>query len=172
MKKLKWLIARAEHSTFYLWLLNFAAARFVPFNKPHSFAIRHISNELVELELPYKKSNMNHIRGIHACALATLCEYCTGIVLWTALDASSYRFILKNIHMTYHYQAKANVIAKFEMNKEWIEKNITSQMKNNEAFFTELTVDVYDTGNNHICTALINWQIKSWSNVKMVMGNG
>ena len=166
MKKLNWLISRAENSGFYLWLLNLVSSRAVSFNKPHCFTIKHITKQSIHVELPYKKSNLNHIKGMHACALATLCEYCTGIVLLSALDASLYRIILKNIHITYHYQAKKAVHAKFELAKEWIQANIIIPLKNNDAVFSEFKIEVYDTQNNHICTGLINWQIKSWKNVK------
>jgi acyl-coenzyme A thioesterase PaaI-like protein len=166
VKKLHFLIDRAKGSAFYLWLLNFSAARIVPFNRPHSFRIRTISKSSVTIELPYRKANLNHIKGIHACALATLCEYSTGIVLLASLDASSYRIILKNIHMTYHYQAKKNVYANFVLSDEQL-TTIKSSLQTQEAIFSEHKVDVYDSENNHICTGLINWQIKNWKKVKM-----
>lgn len=166
MNKLNWLIAKAQDSSFYLYLLNFFAARFVPFNKPHSFAIKGIKGRFIHIELPYKKANLNHIKGIHACALATLSEYCTGFVLLSSINPNNYRIILKNINMTYHYQAKTNVFAKFELTEEWIEQNIITPLKSKEAIFTELKIEVYDTENNHICTGLINWQIKAWDKVR------
>ena len=166
MKKLNWLIAKTKKSRFYLWLLNRVSAYIVPFNSGHSFAIKNITNHSVEIELPYKKANLNHVKGIHACALATLCEYCTGIVLLSSTDAALYRVILKNINVTYHYQAKAAVRGKFELSPEWIQANIVAPLKNTEAVFSEFKIEVYDTLNNHICTGLINWQIKSWKNVK------
>ncbi len=166
MNKLSWLIAKAQNSSFYLWILNLVAGRVVPFNGPHSFAIKNISDHSVQIELPYKKANLNHVKGIHACALATLCEYCTGIVLLASTDSTMYRIILKNINITYHYQAKTAVQAKFELSKEWIETNVILPLKNTEAVFSEFKIEVYDTANNHICTGLINWQIKSWKNVK------
>lgn len=166
MNKLNWLITKAQHSSFFLWLLNRIAARVVPFNKAHSFSIKQITNQSIYIELPYKKANLNHIKGIHACALATLCEYCTGIVLLSSIDPALYRIILKNIHVTYHYQAKTAVHAKFQLTKEWLESNIVVPLKTSDATFKEFTVEVYDTVNNHICTGLINWQIKSWKNVK------
>ncbi|HET6245202.1 MAG: YiiD C-terminal domain-containing protein [Bacteroidetes bacterium] len=168
MKRLNWLIAKAQKSSFYLWLLNKAAARFVPFNKPHSFKIKKITNQAVEIELPYKKSNLNHIKGIHACALATLCEYATGMVLLSSNEVQGYRIILKNIHMTYHYQAKTNVYAKFELSNSWVEENVIAPLFNKDAVFVELNVEVYDILKNHICTGLINWQIKPWNKVKTV----
>ena len=166
MDKLNWLISKTERSGFFLWLLNAITARFVPFNKSHHLRIKYITNQSIIVELPYKKANLNHIKGIHACALATLCEYSTGVVLLTSTDSKLYRVILKNIHMTYHYQAKTAVTAKFELTKEWIDKNIIEPLKTKDAIFSELTVEVYDIANNHICTGLINWQIKLWKNVK------
>lgn len=166
MKKLFWLISKAEKSSFYLWLLNVLALRVVPYNKPHGFRITKVSSNSIEVHLPYKKVNLNHIKGIHACALATLSEYCTGSVLLSSIDPALYRIILKNIHMTYHYQAKTSVSAKFELDKVWIENNILNPLKTNEAVFSELKVEVYDNLNNHISTGLINWQIKSWNKVR------
>lgn len=166
MNKLKWLISRARHSAFYLWLLNLAASRFVPFNKPHSFNIIKISSNDICIELPYKKANLNHIKGIHACALATLCEYATGIVLLASVDAAQYRIILKNINITYHYQAKTNIYTEFELNNEWIETNIIVPLQKAESIFTELKIEVYDINKNHICTGLINWQVKAWKSVR------
>lgn len=166
MKKLNWLINKAQTSTFYLWLLNYFAAKMVPFNKSHCLTIKKITALSIEVELPYTKRNFNHIKGIHACALATLCEYSTGVVLLSAIDPSLYRIILKTIQVTYHYQAKKAVRARFELTKEWIENNVVVPLKNNEAIFQEFKIEVYDIDNNHICTGLINWQIKSWKKVK------
>ena len=166
MNKLNWLIGKAQYSSFYLRVLNMAATYFVPFNRAHSFTIKQITHQSIEVILPYKKANLNHIKGIHACALATLSEYCTGIVLLSAIDAALYRIILKNINVTYHYQAKSPVFAKFELTREWIEANIVNPLKNSEAVFTELKIEVYDFEKNHICTGLINWQIKSWNKVR------
>lgn len=69
--------------------------------------------------------------------------------------------------MTYHYQAKMDVSVKFKLDKLEVEKTILEPLKNEEAIFREYTVDVYDKENNHICTGVINWQIKAWKNAKM-----
>jgi hypothetical protein len=69
--------------------------------------------------------------------------------------------------MTYHYQAKSNVFVKFKIDPKDIEENILNPLKNNDAVFKEFSVDVYDVNNNHICTGLINWQIKLWEKAKL-----
>ena len=68
--------------------------------------------------------------------------------------------------MTYHYQAKTNVYVTFKMTQQQIDNDIVKPLQTQDAIFREYTVDVYDEQKNHICTGLINWQIKAWKNVK------
>ena len=113
-----------------------------------------------------KRKNQNHIKGIHACALATVCEYITGITLASCISEKEFRIILKNISMTYHYQAKMKVQATFSLSKEFIQSEIMEQLKTSDSIFKGLKVELHDIQNNHICTGLINWQIKKWEKVK------
>ncbi len=166
MKRLLALIEKARHSKLYLRLLNFLLHRTIPFNKPHGLLIREIYDDGFKIILPYKRKNLNHINGIHACALATLAEYASGITLMLNLASDDYRLIMKNISMTYHYQAKADVFVTLTLKKEWMNERIFLPLKNGDSIFTEVNVDVYDTNQNHICTGLINWQIKKWEKVK------
>lgn len=167
MEKLNSFIEKAKHSKFYLWLLNTVLLRMVPFNKPHNIRVTHIGEDELTMTADNIKPNRNHIRGIHACLLATLCEYVSGLSLLIHFSPKEYRIILKNIHMTYHYQARTSVFVKFKITKEQIQREILDPLKTSEAVFRELPVEVYDAENNHICTGLINWQIKAWKNVKM-----
>lgn len=167
MDKLNSLVLKAKESKFYMWLLNVMLLKTVPFNKPHQLKITNIGDEEITISAINKRVNQNHIKGIHACLLATLCEYASGLSLLLHLSPKEYRIILKNINMTYHYQAKSDVHVVFKLTKETVEENFIKPLKNSEAIFHEFTVDVYDTEKNHICTGLINWQIKAWKNVKM-----
>lgn len=167
MDKLNSLIQKARHSGFYLWVLNVVLLRTVPFNKPHNIRVTHIGEDELTMSAKNIKPNRNHIRGIHACLLATLCEYVSGLSLLVHFSPKEYRIILKTIHMTYHYQAKSAVYVKFKITKEQIQSEILNPLKTQEAIFKEFPVEVYDSENNHICTGLINWQIKAWKNVKM-----
>jgi len=166
MGKLNALVEKAKHSAFYLWVLNFMLLRMVPFNNPHKIKIQKIENDELTIGAANKRFNQNHIKGVHACLLATLCEYASGLGLLLHLSPKEYRIILKTIHMTYHYQAKTNVFVKFKISTEE-KQNILGSLQKGDAVFKEFTVDVYDESNNHICTGLINWQIKAWTNVKM-----
>jgi len=167
MDQLNALIQKAKHSGFYLWLLNAVLLRTVPFNKPHNIRVTNIGDDALTMRAGNIKPNRNHIRGIHACLLATLCEYVSGLSLLIHFSPKEYRIILKTIHMTYHYQAKSAVQVTFKISKQYIENEILNPLKTQDAVFKEFTVEVYDPENNHICTGLINWQIKAWKNVKM-----
>lgn len=167
MDKLNALIQKAKHSPFYLWLLNTVLLRTVPFNKPHNINVTHIGDNEITICAKNIKSNRNHIKGIHACLLATLCEYASGLSLLIHFSPKEYRIILKTIHMTYHYQAKTAVYVTFKITKQQIEEEILNPLKIQDAIFKEFSVEVYDDEKNHICTGLINWQIKAWKNVKM-----
>lgn len=167
MDKLQVLIQKARNSGFYLWVLNRILLKTVPFNKPHNIRVTAIGEEELSMEVKNTRYNRNHIAGIHACLLATLCEYVSGLSLLLHFSPKEYRIILKNIHMTYHYQAKTDVRVNFKISKDQIEKDILNPLKTEEAVFREFPVEVYDRENNHICTGLINWQIKAWRNVKM-----
>lgn len=167
MNKLHALVAKAKTSAFYMWILNVILLRTVPFNKPHQLKVTHIGDDDITIVAKNKRYNQNHIKGIHACLLATLCEYASGLSLLLNLNPKEYRIILKTIHMTYHYQAKSDVSVTFKLSKQEVETNFVNPLKTSEALFHEFKVDVYDTEKNHICTGLINWQVKAWKNVKM-----
>lgn len=167
MDRLQASIQKARHSSFQLWLLNFVLLRTVPFNKPHNIRVTAIGDDELTMRVKNTRANRNHIKGIHACLLATVCEYVSGLSLLRNFSPKEYRIILKTIHMTYHYQAKTDVHVSFKISKAFIEKEILEVLKTTDAVFKEFRVEVYDTENNHICTGLINWQIKTWKNVKM-----
>jgi hypothetical protein len=157
---------KAEHSAFYLWVLNNILWKKIPFNNPHKIKIERIEKGALTVSIPYKRKNQNHIKGIHACALATLCEYISGLTLISSLSEKDYRIILKNISINYHYQAKMKVQATFSLPDELIQTKIIEPLKINDSVFRELMVELYDIQNNHICSGVINWQIKKWEKVK------
>jgi acyl-coenzyme A thioesterase PaaI-like protein len=160
------LIARAKNSKFYLWLLNRVLSRSVPFNKPHGLKIIEIYDDGFKIFLPYRKGNLNHINGIHACALATLSEYISGLTLMMNLSSDDYRLVMKSMTMTYHYQAKCDVVVSLRLNKEWMHENILKFFDKDVSVFVDVTSEVYDVQQNLVCTGTTNWQIKKWEAVK------
>ena len=160
------IVKKAQGSSIYLKILNIGLNRMVPFNKPHGFKVVEIGDYHLKTMVPYKKSNFNHIRGIHACALATLSEFTTGFLLLTSLDPKKYRLIMQNLSMDYHYQAKMEAYGNFDISEKWLEKMIYKPLKSIEKVLVECEVKIHDKAGNHISTGIVKWQIKSWENVK------
>ncbi|UII29303.1 DUF4442 domain-containing protein [Fulvivirga maritima] len=163
---IKNIVQKAGNSAFYLWLLNQGLSRMIPFNKPHGFKVVHIDEKSIKTELPFKKRNFNHIKGIHACALATLSEFTTGFLMVSRLDPKKYRIILKTLEMDYHYQGKMKVQAAFEIGDKWLQENIYGPLQSSESTVVVCVVKVFDVEGNHISTGKVHWQVKSWDKVK------
>ena len=140
--------------------------RIVPFNKPHGFKVVEFSEDHLTTLVPYKKANFNHIKGIHACALATLLEFTTGFLLLTRLDQKKYRLIMQHLSMEYHYQAKMDAYGMFKISEEWLEEKIYKPLESWDSVSVECEVKIHDKAKNHISTGKVIWQIKSWEKVK------
>jgi acyl-coenzyme A thioesterase PaaI-like protein len=158
------VIEKARVSKRYLYLLNAGVARLVPFNKPHKFRIESITENDIEVSLPNIRRNRNHIKGIHACALATLCELSSGLLLLSRLDISKFRIIMKKMEMEYFYQAKTKVTTSFVLKEEVFEQ--IKSVAQSEPYHFKAEVDVFDADANKVCTGAVTWQIKSWELVK------
>jgi hypothetical protein len=160
------IVEKAKKSGFYLRVLNIGLNRKIPFNRPHNFKIVEIGDHHLKILVPYKKSNFNHIKGIHACALATVSEFTTGFLLLSRLDQEKYRIIMKSIKMDYHYQAKMDAYGTFYISEEWLEALVYNPLATKDKIEVDCEVNIYDKDANHISTGIVKWQIKSWDKVK------
>ena len=160
------LLEKARHSKLYLWVLNTGLSRMIPFNKPHGFKILEIGDYHLKTRLPYRKKNLNHIRGLHACALATLAEYTSGLLLISKLGFSQYRIILQRLEMDYHYQGKMDAEASYSISQQWLEEEIFRPLKDRESVVIVCEVKIHDVAGNLLTTGKVHWQIKEWKRVK------
>lgn len=160
------IVEKAKKSSFYRGLLNFLLNRMIPFNKPHGFHVVEIGDYQLKTCIPYRKSNFNHIKGLHACALATISEFTTGFLLITQLDAKKYRLIMRKLEMNYHYQGKMDAYAEFKISEEWLSKEIYLPLKAQDAVVVVCEVKITDKNGNHLTTGFVHWQIKDWIKVK------
>ena len=138
----------------------------IPFNKPHGIKILAIGGDFVTSILPYKKRNLNHIKGLHATALATLCEFTTGILLISRLGMKTYRIILKSLRLEYHYQGKMDATATFRLTDSWLDENVHKPLKTQDAVEVVCDIDVFDKENHHLASGKATWQLKPWDKVK------
>jgi acyl-coenzyme A thioesterase PaaI-like protein len=163
------IIEKAKHSPFYLKVLNWQLDRMVPFNKPHGFRIISLSDGYLKTRIPYRRKNLNHIRGLHACALATLSEFTTGFLLLSRLDGRKFRLIMQRLEMEYHYQGKMDATAEFSAPEEWLNERIYQPLQNQDAVVVPCDVKVRDAEGHHLSTGKVFWQIKSWNKVRTKM---
>jgi acyl-coenzyme A thioesterase PaaI-like protein len=143
----------------------------IPFNKPHGFQIVELDDYSVRVRIPYKRKNFNHIRGLHACALATISEFATGFVLTTKLSPKKYRLIMRRLEMDYHYQGKMDAYAEFSIDEQWLTTNIHEPLKTGDIAEINCEVKIFDKESNHLTTGHVHWQVKDWARVKTKIEN-
>jgi acyl-coenzyme A thioesterase PaaI-like protein len=160
------LIEKAKTSSFYLWLLNWSFDRMIPFNRPHGFRITEIGDHHVRTMIPYKTKNLNHLKGLHACALATLTEITGGFIFVTQLDPEKYRIILKKLEVDYLYQGKNNAFGEFRISENWMKENVFDPLKSAESIEVVSAVNITDAKGNQLTRGRATWQIKGWDKVK------
>src|SRR6185369_5949672 len=160
------LIEKAKASSFYLWILNWSFDRMIPFNRPHSFRIIEIGDHHVRTRLPYKTKNLNHLKGLHACALATLTEITGGFIFVTQLDPTKYRIILKKLEVDYLYQGKTDAFGEFRITDRWMEEKVINPLKSSESVEVVSEVNIMDGKGNQLTQGRATWQIKGWDKVK------
>ena len=147
-------------------IFNKILGQIIPFNAPHGFTVDEISDDSITIYLPYKKNNLNHVKGIHACALATLGEYCSGLLLLYNVG-DNYRLILSQLEAQYFYQGKLDVIGNATVIKSDID-NIVNELKSGaESVYKKMTTVITDKQGNKIAEVTANWQIKNWKKVKL-----
>jgi hypothetical protein len=116
--------------------------------------------------IPYRRKNLNHIKGLHACALATVSEFSTGFLLLTKLDSKKYRIIMQRLEMDYHYQGKMDAFAEFALTEDWLRNSIYDPLEVQPAVVIPCEIKVIDVRGNHLTTGKVYWQIKDWQKVK------
>lgn len=164
--KLSSLLGKARHSSAQRWLANFLLPWLIPFNRPHGFRVVPMKDGGMSVELPYWRINRNHIKGMHACALATAAEMCSGLAVIERLDPKQYRMILRELRMQYRYQAKQRVIASAPDLSNAIEEQVIAPLRLAESVDYTSTVELHDASGNHVATGTATWQVKPWSKVR------
>lgn len=158
---LEQLAQKAENSAVYNWVLNRALWAKVPFNRPHGFRITEFKKDHVRIKIPFKRSNFNHLKGLHACSMATAGEYASGLLLLLNLDPKRYRLIMKHIEADYFYQGKMEAEARFNISSDALNEIIQSVDKEGVLDY-ECSINIYDKEENHLATITTLWQIKDW----------
>jgi acyl-coenzyme A thioesterase PaaI-like protein len=138
----------------------------IPFNAPHGMTIRQISDDQVRVSLPNRKLNHNHIGGIHACAMATVGEYCAGLSLLSCFGISKYRLIMSELSVTYTWQGRTDlegICSPRVIDKEAVKTALESGKTYTQSF--ETVIQEGKTG-KEVARVKTTWQLKPWGTVK------
>lgn len=158
------LIAAARTSSWKRFLLNRSLDLRIPFNHPHGFRLIPIEGG-IRVRIPFWHANRNHIKGMHACALATGAELCSGVALLEHLDPRAYRLIMASLHMEYHKQAKRPTFAECRPGADRISV-VKERLKTEESVRHESVIELHDDEGLHVATGTVEWQVKEWGRVR------
>ena len=162
---LKSLLLRSRRSSWDRGLLDLLLRWNIPFNRPHGFQVHPQGDGTIRVKVPYWRINQNHIRGIHACAMATAAEMCSGLSLLQHFDPKEYRLIMRSIHMEYHFQAKRTAFAESRIDETLI-GTLRDRINAEGSTDHSSNVIVKDDKGEHLATGTIVWQLKAWSKVR------
>jgi acyl-coenzyme A thioesterase PaaI-like protein len=155
----------ANPTAVNLMALNKILTLGIPFNAPHGFKIKRLDEDGVIIALPNRKLNHNHLGGIHACAMATVGEFCAGMSLLSCFGISKYRLILSDLHVKYTYQGRSDlegICSPHQINKEKVIQGLETEGKH----FQELQTLIRDLNGKEVAIVTTTWQLKSWDQVK------
>ena len=155
----------ANPTTTNLMALNKVMAIGIPFNAPHGFKIKEINDDVIRISLPNRKLNHNHLGGVHACAMATVGEYCAGMSLLKSFGISKYRLILSDLHVKYTYQGRMDLegsCSPRQIEQEEVKKALDAEGK----YLQTLQTLIRDKNGKEVATVTTTWQLKSWDQVK------
>ncbi len=161
----KW-VEKGKNSRAALRVLTMITRRVIPFNRPHNISIISLSDDEIITQLPYIKRNLNHVRGLHACAMATLAEFTSGFLLLSKIGNIHYRIIMKSLVMEYFYQGKSAATGYYRMTDDWVEEHIRQPLQSQDQVLVKCPVKILDREGNHLCTGTAEWQVKKWSKVR------
>ncbi len=160
------LVHKAQTNSCYKRLLNVALHMKIPFNKPHGLRVEQLSTNTSVVSIPFKRSNQNHLKGLHACVLATAGEYASGLLILNKLGVKDYRIIMESLSVKYVYQGKTKAKAVFEITDERLQEEVIIPLKKEESSFLTCDIPITDEQSNLLCTVTTRWQIKPWNKVK------
>ena len=73
---------------------------------------------------------------------------------------------MQDIDMTFYYQSKSDVVARFSITDEWLNTKVLEPLKKENSVNIRCEIKLFDKANNHVATGHTNWQIKDWVKVK------
>jgi len=146
-------------------IFNSLFPKMVPFNTGMGARLVYLDDNSIKVTLPNRRRNHNHLGTIHACAIATAGEMSAGLLLLRSFPLSKYRLILKELKVTYKYQAKLDLIAEATLPSK-IHDKASAELHDTGAVEQKIKTLISDTEGNSIADITSVWQLKSWDKVR------
>lgn len=90
-------------------LFEMFAKVYVPHTWSLGFRVDALDDHAIRVSMPDRRSNRNHLRSLHAMALAHLGEFTSGLLLLYAVQPMGYRTILKSYSIEYLAKARGRI---------------------------------------------------------------
>lgn len=155
-----------KNTTLSKMALNNVLRIAIPFNAPHGFSFKKISDYEVQISLPNFKLNHNHLGGMHACAIATLGEFCAGMTLAKHLGFKQYRFILSEISVKYHLQGRTGLTGIAQITPERVAE-IKQDLTSKDKILVDHNTEIMNKHGEKVADVKTTWQIKDWTKVQL-----
>jgi acyl-coenzyme A thioesterase PaaI-like protein len=161
-----WAVERAKSGNF-IWL-NVVFKRVLPFNAPHGIKISGLNEDQVQVALPSRRANQNHLKGMHACAMATACEFCSGIAVLIRFDMTDYRLIMNRLEVEYlRRPAPGDCMAVADIPDDLAARvNAEIDTSQDGASRFVLPSRLLDSNGEVVAEAQVHWHVKPWSRVR------
>lgn len=160
----RWAINRAKSGK--PWVFSRLMQEVIPFNRPHGISVVELSPSNCKVYLPEKYRNKNHLRTMHACAIATAAEYVSGLNVVQAFEMEKYRLIMSRIEVDYFRRPNGFCTAESGIDKDHI-LQINRELDADGVSEFSLVSSVSDSENETVAVATIYWQVKSWQKVRV-----
>jgi acyl-coenzyme A thioesterase PaaI-like protein len=161
-----WAVELAKAGNF-AWL-NLVFRRVLPFNAPHGIKIVGLDENQVRVTLPSRRANQNHLKGMHACAMATACEFCSGMAVLIRFDMADYRLIMNRLEVNYVRRpapGNCTAVSDIPIDLEVSVNTEIEQSKDGASRFT-LPSRLLDAEGEVVAEAQVHWHVKPWSRVR------
>ena len=148
--------------------LNAVFRYILPFNVPHGIRVTSFAENEVRVALPDKRANRNHLNGMHACAIATACEFCSGLAVLAQFDMKNYRLIMNRLEVDYSRRPAKGMCEARAVVPDGLKEEVLKLMETAEDGAARFTMPstLYDADGEAVAQAQVHWHVKAWNAVK------
>ena len=132
-------------------LFSMLAGLYVPYTGSISPTVMTLEDGHVIVKLRDKRKVRNHLKSIHALALANLGEFTTGLTLITMLEQNS-NAILRNLNIEYLKKARGTLIAEATYMLPQITVGDTLHL---------ITANIKNDNNEIVCVVTATWSVRT-----------